>query len=212
MINDTADDTADDATDKIALKILEELPENKTGKFIVLACLDDSATAALLAHRKEIARLCNWEVSNWPPHITLGGYEGVDSVTLCEWVRVNAAQHPAFEIRFSSFAVFPRHGDDPDSAVLFVAPASTPALIELYFHLHEQFDAHHDELGWFYTMQYGHPVLHSTVGRYPHVHMAVAMTYMLQNYVEVVARVVALEVYVYPMQLLARFPLREAQG
>lgn len=147
------------------------------------------------------------DIMEFEPHITLAAYESPPLDALLTWIGECAARHAPFAVRFSSFGFFPRSEEAGGHTVLFLAPAAAPPLTALYYEVHAKLDEYAGELGWLYSMRYGHPAIHSTVHLLPEHSALAAAEYMVREYHEIVGQAVAIEVHRWPMRLVKRFPL-----
>jgi len=174
---------------------------------IVVLRLDAATEEKQRALHVALSARCGIDIIDFEPHITLAAYEKPPLDALVSWIGECAATHKPFEVRFSSFGFFPRSEEAGGRTVLFLAPAAAPALTTLYYEVHTKLDAHCGDLGWLYSMRYGHPAIHSTVHILPQEAENAAAAYMLEEYREVVGTAVAIEIHRWPMRLIQRLPL-----
>lgn len=149
-------------------------------------------------------------ISNWPPHITIAAYEGVDKNALLQWMGEYVNQHLSFDIMLSSLGVLPLGGEHTDTAVLFASPSPSKGLIDFYYGFHEKLDDYCGNLGWMYSAKCVHPyAIHSTIGIFEVAYMQRAMEMIFESQIFGMAKVVGLEVYTYSMELIGRFRMKE---
>jgi 2'-5' RNA ligase len=146
-------------------------------------------------------------IPEWPPHITIAAYEDADEVELCKWSDHYAKTHKKFDVYLSSLSVLPPGGEYTETAVICLAPASSKKLIDFYFGFHERLDEFCGKLGFFYSMKFGHPAIHSTIGIFKVKDMQKALEIIFEADVFGKTQITALEVYTYPMKLIKRFEL-----
>ena len=177
-------------------------------KYVVLARFDDitdqkiANLQANLRHEGYIKA-----IPDWPPHMTIAAYESASIDEILHWTDDFSSKHPVFEIMLHSLGILPPGGEHTETAVLFASPAQTRKLIEFYYAFHERLDEHCGDLGWFYSAKFGHPVMHSTIGIFEIRQMQKALEMILAQPLFGMAKIVALEVYTYPMELIRRYAL-----
>jgi hypothetical protein len=174
---------------------------------VVVLRLDAETEAKQRALHRELSARSGVDFMDYEPHITLAAYENPPLEEVLAWTETCAVRHAPFEVRFSSFGFFPSNEEASGRTVLHLAPAAAPALTALYYEVHTKLDEFCGELGWLYSMRYGHPAMHSTVHMLDAKSARAAAAYMLDEYSEIVGTAVAIEVHRWPMRLLARFPL-----
>jgi len=174
---------------------------------IVVLRLDVATEEKQRALHRSLSAHCGIDIIDFEPHITLAAYEKPPLDALLSWIGACAAKHKPFEVRFSSFGFFPHSEEASGRTVLFLSPAAAPALTALYYEVHTKLDAYCGNLGWLYSMRYGHPAIHSTVHILPQEAEVAAAAYMMEAYREVSGTAVAIEVHRWPMRLIQRFPL-----
>ena len=82
-------------------------------------------------------------------------------------------------------------------------------MIDFYYAFHEKLDDYCGNLGWWYSAKFGYPSIHSTIGIFEVAQMQKAMEMIFEQQVFGLAKIVSLEVYTYPMELIERFDLME---
>jgi len=156
---------------------------------------------------------CIDELSEWPPHITIAAYEDVNIDELLKWTEDFSHRHNAFEISLSSLGIFPPFSENAKTATVYASPSQSKSLIDFYYAFHEKLDNYHGKLGWFYSSEWGYPIIHSTIGAVKLSQLQKAMEKIFENFYQGFARsfgitkIVALEVYTYPMELVMRYDL-----
>lgn len=179
-----------------------------TRNYVVIARFDNETTEKLTALRKRLYEAGYIKaISNQPPHITIAAYEGVDINLLLDCTEKFLEKYSAFDIMLSSLGVLPPGGEHTDTAVLYASPSQTKNLIEFYYDFHENLDEHCGNLGWLYSAKFGHPVMHSTIGISRVTQMQKAMEIVFENQIFGMTKIIALEVYTYPIELIKRFEL-----
>ena len=177
-------------------------------KYVVLARFDDitdQKLKALQANLRDEGYI--QAISEWPPHMTIAAYESASIDEIMQWTEDFSSRHSAFDICLHSLGILPPGGEYAETVVLFASPTQTKKLIEFYYAFHERLDEHCGNLGWFYSAKFGHPVIHSTIGIFEIKQMQKAIEVILKQPVFGMARIIALEVYTYPMELIQRYEL-----
>ncbi|MCL2620816.1 MAG: hypothetical protein FWD97_07795 [Defluviitaleaceae bacterium] len=165
----------------------------------------DSKLAELRARLRDLGLLVDKHEGF--PHITVAAYEDVDIDQLFQWVESFVIKRSAFEIRFSSIGIFPPSGEYPDTALIFASPAHSRELVSFYHDFHEKFDEFCGGIGWLYSMVFGYPVIHSTIGVVKSDNVQKALDIAFSSLDFGTTKVVAVEVYAYPLELVKRFEL-----
>lgn len=176
--------------------------------YVVLARFDAAADQALIGLREKLIKAgYQTAIGEWPPHITLAAYENIDVNALLPWAKEFAEQRSEFEIRISSLGIFPPRGEHTETAVLYAMPAASKKLIDFYYAFHEKLDEYCGSLGWWYSARFGFPAIHSTIGIFYIKNIQGAMEMIFAAPIFGAAKITALEVYTYPMELIGRFEL-----
>ena len=178
------------------------------GNYVVVARFDDKMTEKLIALRKKLHDENQMKaISEWQPHITIAAYENVDIQALLQWTEEFAKVHSIFDVSLSSLGFFPPYGEHTETVVLFASPSQSKDLIDFYFAFHEKLDDYCGKLGWMYSAKWGYPVIHTTIGVFEvsQLQKAMEMIFVSQTFGR--AKIIALEVYTYPMELVQRFEL-----
>ena len=147
-------------------------------------------------------------VNEWPPHITVAAYEGADEQSLLQWTEEYAYRQQRFNIGFFALSVLPPGGEHTDTAVLCLNPSHAKILVDFYYGFHEKFEDFCTGIGWYNSITHGNPVMHSTIGIFNVATMQKAQEMIFASDVFGIARIMALEVYGYPMRFLKRFELK----
>lgn len=177
-------------------------------KFVVVARFDDETTERLIALRKKLYDENQMaEISEWQPHITIAAYETVAIPDLLQWTEEFARTHSLFDISLSTLGLFPPYGELTDTAVLFAAPSQSRDLIDFYYAFHEKLDEYCGKTGWLYSAEWGYPAIHSTIGIFKVYQVQKATETIFESEIFGPAKIIALEVYTYPMKLVQRFEL-----
>jgi len=176
--------------------------------YVVIARFDDTTTQKLHDLRLQLRKKGIIDKpSEWPPHITIAAYEGVDIESLLQWTEDFTGRHAAFGIMLSALGVFPPRGKLSKTAVLYAAPSQSKELVDFYYAFHERLDEFCGDLGWLYSAKHGHPVMHSTIGSCGIRKLNKTAKMILSRQIFGNAKFTALEVYTYPMELIRRFDL-----
>jgi len=92
--------------------------------------------------------------------------------------------------------------------VLYASPAQSKNLIEFYYAFHEKLDEYCGKLGFWYSKKFGYPAIHSTIGIFEVMAMQKAIEIIFEHKIFGLAKINALEVYTYPMELIKRYDLK----
>ena len=178
-------------------------------KNIVVARFDEAAENKLNNLRTQLFDAgCMKEISPYPPHITIAAYEGVELDTLLQWTDEFTKKYAALEILMSSLGVLPPGGEHTETAVLFASPSPSKALIDFYYAFHENLDEFCGNIGWMYSAKSIHPyAIHSTIGIFEIAKLQKAMKIIFEHQIFEMAKIIALEVYARPIELIKRFDL-----
>lgn len=179
------------------------------GKYVVLARFDDKTDQKLITLQASLRKEGYIKaISEWPPHITIAAYESAPIDEILHWTEDFSSKHSAFDIMLSSLGILPPGGEHTETAVLYASPTQTKQLIAFYYAFHEKLDEHCGNLGWFYSAKFGHPVMHSTIGIFEIKEMQKALEMIFTQPIFGLTKIIALEVYTYPMELIKRFELK----
>lgn len=177
--------------------------------YVVVARFNDEANEKLINLRKSLyVKGFMKEIFEWEPHITIAAYENVDIHKLLQWTEEFIQKYSAFEIMFSSVGIFPPQGKNTKTAILFASPSPSKALVDFYYAFHKKLDDYCGNIGWWYSAKFVHPVIHSTIGVFEIDKMQKAIEIIYEHQIFELTRIVALEVYTYPMKLIQRFELK----
>ena len=176
--------------------------------YVVIARFDQETEEKLYALQEHLCREGYIKgISEWPPHITIAAYENIDIHLLLKWTEEFSNNHFPFDIMFPSLGIFPPRGENSKTAVIYASPSHSIELVEFYFAFHEKLDEYCGNLGFWYSKKFGYPVIHSTLGTFDLVSIQKAIELIITHNIFVRAKVIALEVYTYPMELIQRFEL-----
>jgi 2'-5' RNA ligase len=179
--------------------------------YVVVLRFSDETIEKIVALRKKLYD-GNYikEISDWQPHITIAAYENVDIQSLLQWTEEFTENHTAFDVSLSSLGIFPPGGEHSETATLYASPSQSKNLIDFYYAFHEKLDDYCGNLGWFYSAKFGYPAIHSTIGVVEISQIQKATEMILKSFYQTFgkARIVALEIYTYPMELIRRFELK----
>lgn len=177
--------------------------------YVVVARFDD-ATDKKLTELQSVLQENGYinAISQWPPHITIAAYENVDKDTLLQWTEKFTDKYSTFDVLLSSLGVLPPDGEYTETAVLFASPSPSKGLIDFYYAFHEKLDEYCGNLGWMYSAKCVHPyAIHATIGIFEIKRMQQALEMIFAKPIFGMAKITALEVYTYPMELIRRFKL-----
>ena len=178
--------------------------------YVVIARFDDETDEKLNSLRKRLQEKGYIKtISDWSPHITIAAYEGIPLDALLQWTDDFAKKYLPFDVSFSSLGIFPPTGEHMEAAMLFASPSQSKYLMEFYYAFHEKLDEYCGNLGWLYSMKFGHPAIHSTIGIVDVVSMQKAIEMILEHKIFEKVTINALEIYTYPMELVQRFELEK---
>jgi 2'-5' RNA ligase len=178
--------------------------------YVVIARFDNETNEKLNTLRKHLCEEGYIKaISEWPPHITIAAYENVDIHALLQWTEEFSKKYLTFDVMLASLGVLPPGGERTETAVLYASPSQSIDLIEFYYAFHEKLDEHCGNLGWWYSKKFGYPAIHSTIGIFEVAQMQKAMELIFEQRIFGKAKIIALEVYTYPMELIERFDLME---
>ena len=178
-------------------------------KYVVIARFDDQTTKRLESLRALLFKSGELnQISEWSPHITFAAYESVDIKTLLEWTKYFAQKTRKFDVSLSSLGILPPSEKFPNTAILFMSPSPSKELIDNYYAFHEKLDEYSGEIGLLYTKKCVHPYpIHSTIGIFEISQIQKATEVIFESKILITAKIVKLEVYTYPMNLIQRFEL-----
>ena len=175
------------------------------GKYVVIARFDDTTTNKFNELRTQLfVKGAMSQITEWPPHITFGAYENIDIKILLDWTKQFANKTREFETSFTSLGILPPGEKHPDTVVLFASPSPSKDLLDKYYSFHEKLDEYCGEIGKLYTAK-SLQAIHSTIGVFEIPQIQKATEIIFQNKIFITAKIVALEVYTYPMKLIQRF-------
>lgn len=178
-------------------------------KYVVIARFDDETEHKFIKLQESlIENGYSKAISEWPPHITIAAYESISINELLRWTKEFSSKQSVLGIMLSSLGIFPPGGEHTETAVLFASPTQTKKLIEFYYAFHERLDEYCGKLGWFYSAKFGHPVMHSTIGKFDIKQMQKALEIIFAQPIFGPVKINALEVYTYPMELIQRVELK----
>jgi len=175
--------------------------------YVVIARFDEAANRNIVRLRRQMEE-AGFDVPEWPPHITLAAYEDIDAGLLCDWTAGFAARQTArVEVGLHAVGLFPPGGPHRDTVVLYLAPAHAKVLVDFYYAFHAKYEEYCTGIGWYNSISHGQPAIHSTIAVVPVERIQKAMELVMAGGVFGKAKIVALEVYTYPMRLIRRFEL-----
>ena len=177
--------------------------------YIVVARFDEATENKLNTLRTHLCEAdCMKDISPYPPHITIAAYEDVELDALLHWTGEFTKKYAALEILISSLGVLPPGGEHTETAVLYASPSPSKGLIDFYYAFHENLDEFCGSIGWMYSAKSVHPyAIHSTIGIFEIAQLQKAMEIIFEHEIFGIAKIIALEVYAHPIELIKRFEL-----
>ena len=175
--------------------------------YVVLMRFDEETDNQIIKIRKIMIE-SGFTVPEWPPHITIAAYENLDESLLCEWTsQFTSMQTEKIEVALSSLSILPPRGQNTETAVLCFNPAHSKSFIDFYYRFHERYEEYCTGIGWFNSIVHGNPIIHATIGTILVEELQKAMEIVFSNNLSKESRIIALEVYTYPMKLIKRYEL-----
>jgi len=177
--------------------------------YVVIARFDEE-TDKRIARLKKLLVEHGYSVQEWPPHITIAAYENLDEKRLCEWTSEFSSEKETLGVAFYSLSILPPHGEHSKSAVLCLEPSHSKPFVDFYYGFHAKYEEYCTGIGWFNSIVHGNPIMHATIGTIEVNALQRAMELVFSTDVFGQAKITALEVYTYPMRLIKRFDLTDA--
>lgn len=94
-----------------------------------------------------------------------------------------------------------------DTAVLCFAPTHKKDFVDFYYEFHDKLDEYCTGIGCYYSKAFGNPIFHSSIGVFNVDCLQSIMNMIFSSYAFGLAKINALELYTYPMQLIERYEL-----
>lgn len=180
--------------------------------YVVMVRFDEEADKKIQRlQEKLVAHGYQKAMNGWPPHITIAAYEGADEQALLQWTEEYAARQHSFSVRLSALSILPPGGEHKDTAVLCLNPSHSKTLVDFYYGFHEKFEDYCTGIGWYNSIRHGNPIMHSTIGVFDVVSMQKALEIIFTAGAFSEAKIMALELYTYPMRLIKRFDLKSEE-
>lgn len=177
-------------------------------KLVVIARLDHVGNQ-ILSDMKQIAHSLQHRLyansSDWPPHVTIAAYEGMDEKELCNYTSEFAATHSAFDITFQELRIFPR-AVGLETEVIYASPAPSATLSAFHRKFHARYDEYCGDYGW--QSAKADYTFHSTITICHTDDTCVIMDELRRQFVPFTAYITALEIYRNPCQFVSRFELK----
>lgn len=172
--------------------------------YVVIARFDDKSDKKLNKLRKSFTD-AGYSVPEWPVHITIGAYENIDENLICDWTEEFCQNHNSISVNLCSLGTFM---PNKHNSILYLAPAYSKAFVDFYYDFHQKYEKYCTGIGRYNSIKDDSPSIHCTI--------AEIATEDLQNAMELVfdsnyfrqAKIIALEIYTYPMKLIKRFELK----
>lgn len=174
---------------------------------VVIARFDEKTDKKLKAFGKELTDK-GYSVPEWPPHITIAAYEGLEEAPICEYTEAFAKSHNKIGITLVSLGVLPPRRENPDTAVVCLAPAHSEALVRFYYEFHKKYEEYCTGIGRFNSISGKDPIIHATVGIFDKNRLQEILDILFDSDIYGTAELSALEVYSYPMKLIRRYELK----
>ncbi|MCL2531219.1 MAG: 2'-5' RNA ligase family protein [Oscillospiraceae bacterium] len=101
-------------------------------KHALILCFDETSEQRVQDYWQQLGS--NFVPRNMPPHVTIGGFSGIDLNQASETLQATAQEIAAFPMHFVSVGAFVA-----PAKVLYLAPTVTQELLALHAKLHERF-------------------------------------------------------------------------
>jgi len=101
-------------------------------KHALILCFDEASEQRVQDYWQQLGS--NFAQRNMPPHITIGGFSGIDLLRANETLQVAAQEIAAFPVQFVSVGAFVA-----PAKVLYLVPIVTQELLAVHAQLHEKF-------------------------------------------------------------------------
>lgn len=174
--------------------------------YAAIARFDEEANDAFLAHKRALeSLLAHDDAASWPPHLTLGCYDGDIEAQLCAWGGKYAAICRPFHVQFNAVGMFMVEDKAAqDTCTIFAVPSQPPKLTCFYYGFHAKLE----QYCWPHYKASGFPLLHSTLSICPKDEYKLAMDYLLSAFVPMEARVEQICIHEIPSgKLLGTYPM-----
>lgn len=175
-------------------------------KYVVIARFDDNTNQKMLSLRDELMSK-GYSVQEWPPHITIAAYENCDEESIKDWISEFVKSHHQIEVGINSITILPPAGEHSDTAVLCFAPTHKKDFVDFYYEFHDKLDEYRTGIGYYYSKAFDNPIFHSSIGVFNVDCLKSIMNMIFSSYAFGLAKINALELYTYPMQLIERYEL-----
>jgi len=179
--------------------------------YVVIARFDEETDKRII-RLKKILTEHGYSVQEWPPHITIAAYENFDEKLLCEWTSEFSSENRKIGIALNALSVLPPYGEHSNSVVVCLEPSHSKPFVDFYYSFHMKYEEYCTGIGWFNSIRHGNPIIHSTIGMIEVNALQRAMELIFSPGVFGQAEITALEVYTYPMKLIKRFDLVNADA
>ncbi|MEA4863225.1 MAG: hypothetical protein AB7F40_07145 [Victivallaceae bacterium] len=176
---------------------------------VVIVRFDEETDKRIMFLRKMLIEH-GYPVQEWPPHITIAAYENLSKELLCEWTSEFSAKNRKIGIALKSLSILPPYGEHSKTAALCLEPSYSKQFVDFYYSFHEKYEEYCTGIGWFNSIVHGNPIIHATIGTIEVAALQKAMELIFSTSVFGPVEVTALEVYTYPMALIERFDLMNA--
>jgi hypothetical protein len=150
-----------------------------------------------------------YSIPKWPPHITIAAYENFEEKLLCAWTEEYCSNFKKIKVALNSMSILPPGGEQTETAVLCLDPAHSKPFVDFYYGFQKKYEEYCTGIGAFNSIIHDSPIIHATIGIIKIKELQMAMELIFSQNIFGVTKIVALEVYTYPMQLIKRFELRE---
>ena len=177
------------------------------GNYVVIARFDQETEKKIL-YLQHLMKEAGYAMPEWPPHITIAAYENFDENLLCQWTaEVLSNQKKNLEITLHSLSVLPPAGEHSETAVLCLDPAHSKSFVDFYYCFHEKYEEYCTGIGQFNSILNDNPVIHATIGIVRVEELQNAIEFVFSTGVFGTAKIIAFEVYGYPMKLIKRYDI-----
>jgi 2'-5' RNA ligase len=178
--------------------------------YVVIARMDQEVEKRIMALREKLGNN-GFNVSDFPPHITLAAYENVNEEDVCAWVSEFSSKNHKQKIAFKSLSTLPPGKEvNTQTAVLCLNPAHSKDFVNFYYAFHEKLEKYCTGIGYYNSISHGYPVIHSTIAVVNTQNLQKALEFTFAHSVFGEVNLIALEVYIYPLRLIRRFELNES--
>lgn len=172
--------------------------------YVVIARFDNTTDKKLNKLRKSFTN-AGYSVPEWPMHITMAAYENIDEKLICDWTEDFCKNHSSVNVNLCSLGAFL---PNKNINVLYIAPAYSKTFVDFYYDFHKKHEKYCTGIGRYNSIINDSPSIHCTIAEINTNDLQSAMKLVFDSNCFGQARIIALEVYTYPMRLIKRFELK----